>query len=238
MASGQRRIETQEAKERRSERQHWAVPGGAHDRLVAFLSRALPMGVGVIAALMVITPLSPRGEVSFLLDRNKVAVIDERLRVDNALYRGADNSNRPFSLTAGEAVQRSSVEGIVRMDDIVARLLLDEGPARLTAQGGQYDIDEEVVSVLGPMRLMAADGYRMVARGVSLDLAGKQLVGSGGVEGAAQRMDIPFLGRIPLDLAIRQGSDAGQPPAAGDGPQAAPFRAIAGQLDAWISANS
>ena len=180
MVSRHRRIETQEAKARRSERQHWAEPGGSHDRMVAFLSRALPMGVGVLAALMVITPLSPRGEVSFLLDRNKVAVINERLRVDNALYRGADNKNRPFSLTAGEAVQRSSAEGIVRMNDVVARLLLDEGPARLVAQGGQYSIDNEIVAVRGPLRLTAADGYRMVARGVSLDLANKQLVGSGG----------------------------------------------------------
>lgn len=184
MVSRHRRIETQEAKARRSERQHWAEPGGSHDRMVAFLSRALPMGVGVLAALMVITPLSPRGEVSFLLDRNKVAVINERLRVDNALYRGADNKNRPFSLTAGEAVQRSSAEGIVRMNDVVARLLLDEGPARLVAQGGQYSIDNEIVAVSGPLRLTAADGYRMVARGVSLDLANKQLVGSGGVDGA------------------------------------------------------
>ncbi|MBX7487196.1 LPS export ABC transporter periplasmic protein LptC [Qipengyuania sp. GH25] len=184
MVSRHRRIETQEAKARRSERQHWAEPGGSHDRMVAFLSRALPMGVGVLAALMVITPLSPRGEVSFLLDRNKVAVINERLRVDNALYRGADNKNRPFSLTAGDAVQRSSAEGIVRMNDVVARLLLDEGPARLVAQGGQYSIDNEIVAVRGPLRLTAADGYRMVARGVSLDLANKQLVGSGGVDGA------------------------------------------------------
>ena len=113
-----------------------------------------------------------------------MAVINARLRVDNALYRGADNKNRPFSLTAGEAVQRSSAEGIVRMNDVVARLLLDEGPARLVAQGGQYSIDNEIVAVRGPLRLTAADGYRMVARGVSLDLANKQLVGSGGVDGA------------------------------------------------------
>ena len=97
-----RRIETQEAAALRSERQHFAAPGGSHDRLVAFLAKALPMGVGVIAALMVITPLSPRGEISFLLDRNDVAVIQERLRVDNALYRGQDAQGRPFSLTADE----------------------------------------------------------------------------------------------------------------------------------------
>ncbi|MEN8861517.1 LPS export ABC transporter periplasmic protein LptC [Qipengyuania flava] len=202
MVFRQRRIETQEAKQRRSLRKHWAEPGGSHDRLVGFLARALPMGVGVLAALMVITPLSPRGEVSFLLDRNKVAVIDNRLRVDNALYRGADARGRPFSLTAGEAVQRSSAEGIVRMNDLVARLLLDDGPARLIAEAGQYDIDQEVVSVVGPMRMLAADGYRMLARDVSVDLAAKQLTGAGGVEGAIPAGTFSA-DRLTADLSAR-----------------------------------
>ena len=202
MVFRQRRIETQEAKQRRSLRKHWAEPGGSHDRLVGLLARTLPMGVGVLAALMVITPLSPRGEVSFLLDRNKVAVIDNRLRVDNALYRGADARGRPFSLTAGEAVQRSSAEGIVRMNDLVARLLLDDGPARLIAEAGQYDIDQEVVSVVGPMRMLAADGYRMLARDVSVDLAAKQLTGAGGVEGAIPAGTFSA-DRLTADLSAR-----------------------------------
>lgn len=202
MALRQRRIETQEAKERRGERRLWAGPGGSHDRLVAVLARALPMGVGVLAALMVITPLSPRGEISFLLDRNKVAVIEDRLRVDNALYRGADNQGRPFSLTAGEAVQRSSAEGIVRMNDLVARLLLEEGPARLSAQAGLYDIDEDTVAVTGPMRMIAADGYRMMARDVSVDLETKQLVGAGGVDGAIPAGTFSA-DRLTADLSAR-----------------------------------
>ena len=202
MALRQRRIETQEAKERRGERRLWAEPGGSHDRLGAVLARVLPMGVGVLAALMVITPLSPRGEISFLLDRNKVAVIEDRLRVDNALYRGADNQGRPFSLTAGEAVQRSSAEGIVRMNDLVARLLLEEGPARLSAQAGLYDIDEDTVAVTGPMRMIAADGYRMMARDVSVDLETKQLVGAGGVEGAIPAGTFSA-DRLTADLSAR-----------------------------------
>ena len=184
MVLRKRRIETQEAKQLRSRRQHFAAPGGSHDKLVGFLARALPMAVGVVAALMIITPLSPRGEISFLLDRNEVAVITERLRVDNALYRGQDRQGRPFSLTAGEAVQKSSAEGIVRMDDLVARMLMADGPARVEASGGQYDINAEVVSVTGTMRMEAADGYRMRASGVSLDLKDKTLEGAGGVEGA------------------------------------------------------
>ncbi|MDJ0978312.1 MAG: LPS export ABC transporter periplasmic protein LptC [Erythrobacter sp.] len=178
-----RRIETSEAKALRSRRQHFAAPGGRHDKLVGFLARVLPIGVGVIAALMVITPLSPRGEVSFLLDRNEVSVIDERLRVDNAMYRGRDDQGRPFSITAGEAIQRSSVEGLVRMDDLIAQILLPEGPARLSANGGVYDIDEDVVDIDGPVQLIAADGYRMTASGVSVSLKRREMVGDKGVTG-------------------------------------------------------
>jgi lipopolysaccharide export system protein LptC len=179
-----RRIETNRAKALRNKRQHFAAPGGSHDKLVGFLARALPMGVGVLAALMIITPLSPRGEVSFLLDRNEVAVIDERLSVDNAMYRGRDNKGRPFSITAGEAVQRSSAEGKVRMEDLLAQLLLEDGPARLSAPGGIYDISEEVVDVMGTVRVRTADGYAVTASGVSFDLETRTMQGSGGVEGA------------------------------------------------------
>nr|WP_279350790.1 Mrp/NBP35 family ATP-binding protein [Erythrobacter litoralis] len=60
--------------------------------------------------------------------------------------------------------------------------------------------------------------------------------GAGGVEAAAERLELPFLGRIPLDLAIRQGSDGGKPPAAGDDAVAAPFADIAKTLREWLSA--
>lgn len=54
--------------------------------------------------------------------------------------------------------------------------------------------------------------------------------GTGGAEAAAKTMDIPFLGRIPLTMSIRSDSDAGRPPAAGEGEEAALFRALALRL--------
>lgn len=178
------RIETSEAKQLRSQRKHFAAPGGSHDRVVHFLARALPMGVGIVAALMIITPLSPRGEISFLLDRNKVAMINERMSVDNAMYRGQDDGGRPFTLTAGEAIQQSSKEGIVRMRNLVASMLLNDGPARLSAGRGEYDINSEVVSIPGTIQLEAADGYSLMARNVSFDLRTRKIYGDDGVAGA------------------------------------------------------
>jgi len=59
--------------------------------------------------------------------------------------------------------------------------------------------------------------------------------GSGGAEAAAEEMGVPFLGRLPLSLGIRENSDAGRPPAAGDGPDAEAFAAIAAKLLAAVA---
>jgi ATP-binding protein involved in chromosome partitioning len=58
--------------------------------------------------------------------------------------------------------------------------------------------------------------------------------GQGGAEATAKAMDVAFLGRVPLALEIRVASDAGEPPAAGEGPQAEAFAAIAQRLADWL----
>ncbi|MBB3809008.1 iron-sulfur cluster carrier protein ApbC [Pseudochelatococcus contaminans] len=58
------------------------------------------------------------------------------------------------------------------------------------------------------------------------------IFGHGGARDEAARRGVPFLGDIPLDMAIRATSDAGQPIVAAepDGPHAAAYLAIAQQV--------
>ena len=58
--------------------------------------------------------------------------------------------------------------------------------------------------------------------------------GNGGAEAAAIAAGIPFLGRIPLTIAIRTASDAGEPPAAGNGADGTAFHSIAARVDDWF----
>src|SRR6187399_2520746 len=104
---------SQQADQIRDRRRAFAAPGSQLDRAVRVLAVALPALVGAVLATMLIAPLSPRGEVSFLLDRNKVDVSEDRLRVDHAMYRGADKHGRPFSISAGDAIQASARVPIV-----------------------------------------------------------------------------------------------------------------------------
>ena len=54
--------------------------------------------------------------------------------------------------------------------------------------------------------------------------------GTGGAEAAAAEMGVPFLGRLPLSIAIREQSDAGRPPAASEGPDSEAFATLARKL--------
>ncbi|MEN9717840.1 MAG: hypothetical protein RIQ99_718 [Pseudomonadota bacterium] len=175
---------TQAADQIRDKRRLWAAPGGSHDQLVRVLAKWLPGAVGVVAAVMIVGPLFPHGEISFLLDRNKVAMTAERIRVANAMYRGIDDSGRPFTVTAGSAAQVSLRDPLVRMENLAARIRLADGPAELTARGGTYDYGAEQVNVTGPVNFTAADGYRMTTSNVAIDLKTRRVIGSGGVSGA------------------------------------------------------
>ena len=174
---------TQAADIMRGRRRAYAAPDGFHDALVRVLARVLPAGIGVVAAVMILAPLSPRGEISFLLDRNKVAIAPERIRVANAMYRGRDSQGRGFMVNAASAVQVSASDPIVHMTQLAATLDMAEGPARLFAPEAAFDFDHDAVQVSGPVTFTTADGYRLSASGVAIDLKNRRVTGSGGISG-------------------------------------------------------
>ncbi|WNO54147.1 Mrp/NBP35 family ATP-binding protein [Stakelama saccharophila] len=85
------------------------------------------------------------------------------------------------------------------------------------------------VPIIGIVENMA--GYHCPECGAVSDPFGR-----GGAEAAANDLGVPLLGRVPLDIAIREQSDAGTPPAAGNGDKAATFHRIAGALGDWLDA--
>ncbi|HEX9954907.1 MAG TPA: LPS export ABC transporter periplasmic protein LptC [Allosphingosinicella sp.] len=180
----------------------WARPGGAHDWLVKALKVLLPAGVGVLLAYLLLSPLSKDREISFLLDKNKVDVAKERLKVQQAQYRGQDNKGRAFTIDAQRALQPSSADPVVQIEGMAARIALDDGPASLAAENGRYDMNKQTVDVLGPILFTAADGYRLETRDVAVDLNKSRLQSGQGVEG---KMPLGRFtaGRMEVDLPSR-----------------------------------
>jgi len=180
----------------RVRKQSWAAPGGFHDFLVRFLKIALPAAIGVLMAYLMISPLKKGQEISFILDKNKVEVAKERMRVQAARYRGQDNRGRPFTINANSAVQATSRDPIVDVLGMTAEIGLESGPATLRANRGRYNLENETVNVVGPIVFTGADGYRLQTRDVAVDLNSRTMRSRGRVEG---RMP---LGRFSADRMV------------------------------------
>ncbi|MDE2043239.1 MAG: LPS export ABC transporter periplasmic protein LptC, partial [Alphaproteobacteria bacterium] len=121
--------------------------------------------------------------MSFILSKDEVNVAKQRLRITDAVYRGRDEYGRPFSLTAGSAIQTTSKDPYVRLTNLNAAIILTEGPASVHAGAGRYDIASESILFDGPIKLNTADGYHMTANHVALDLQTRQLLSSSAVSG-------------------------------------------------------
>lgn len=172
-----------QATARRGARQVWAAPGGSLDRLLNPLKKLLPVLAGLLATFLLTAPFTHQAEVSFVLDKNKVDMASERLKVVEALYRGEDAHGRPFSLRAGSAVQRTSRNPVVELNNLEARMQMEQGGAVVNARRGTYNMDKETVAIEGPIQFQSANGYRLTTRDVDIQLEQRRLRSRGSVEG-------------------------------------------------------
>jgi len=95
------------------------------------------------------------------------------------------------------------------------------------ARAGQL-FDQGQVPIIGLVENMA--GYACPHCGEVSDP-----FGSGGFEAMAGKTNLPFLGRIPLALPIREAGDSGEPVASGDSAEGAAFKAVAEKIAAWLA---
>jgi lipopolysaccharide export system protein LptC len=186
----------------REVKQHWAEPGSQHDRVIRIAKIGLPVAVAILILFLVFAPLDKRSEVSFILDKNKVENAPERMRVDVARYTGEDNKGRPFAIVARSAIQRSSDRPVVDISGMLARLQLEQGPAVIVANLAQYNLDQQKVQVVGPVKVTGPEGYKLDTSNVSIDLKQRQVTGSGGVQGQ-MRLGQFTAGRMTADLSNR-----------------------------------
>jgi lipopolysaccharide export system protein LptC len=190
------------ANQERAFKQDWAVPGSRHDRLIRFAKIALPSAVGVLVAFLALAPLDREGDVSFILDKNKVANAPERMRVEEARYVGEDNDGQKFQIVAQRALQQTSDVPIVDIWGMMARLGLARGPVSISADKARYDLDAQRVQVQGPVRVAGPDGYQLATQDVLVDLKNRNLKSDGGVSGRMELGEFQA-GRLSADLGER-----------------------------------
>ena len=183
-------------------KRHWAEPGSRHDLVVKATKFGLPIVIGGLVMLLAIAPFDKRGDVSFILDKNKVDEARERMRVEKARYVGEDNKGQKFVIVADRAVQPTSNVPIVAIEGMRAQLNLGKGPLSIAALRGRYNLEQERVQIDGPVRIAGPGGYRLATRDVTVDLDKRNLTSSGPVTGSMELGEFRA-GRIRADLDQR-----------------------------------
>ena len=181
----------------------WAEPGSRHDRLVRAAKFLLPILIIGLVVILAIAPFDKRGDVSFILDKNKVDAAQERMRVEAARYTGTDDKGQRFSINADRAIQPTSDRPIVDFDGMRAQLDLERGPVSIVALKGSYNLDEQKVAITGPVRVTGPDGYRLETRDVGIDLKNRNLASRGRVVGD-MRLGHFEAGRMTANLGTRE----------------------------------
>ena len=194
---------TQAARRNLARKRHWAEPGSRHDRLVRTAKVVLPILIIGLLLILAIAPFDQRGDVSFILDKNKVDAAQERMRVEAARYTGTDDKGQKFSINADRAIQPTSDRPIVDIVGMRARLDLERGPLSIVALKGSYNLDEQKVAIIGPVRVAGPDGYRLETRDVGIDLKKRHLVSRGRVIGN-MRLGHFEAGRMTANLGTRE----------------------------------
>lgn len=164
-----------------------ALPGAARDKRIAFLKLALPAAAALLTFVLVLMPLLQTRELSFLLSKDKVAKAGERLRIEAAMYRGETAEGDPFEVSAADAVQRTSARPVVDLTGLEARLTDNEGPVRVTAPAGAFDMTADTLTVSGPVMLRSQRGWSLDSETVVVSLKNRTV-----------RTDRPVRGRVTV----------------------------------------
>lgn len=197
------------ALQEQNRRQKSLMPGAPRDSWIASAKVALPIASGLLLALMVALPLISRQEFSFMLSKDSTAKADERMRVQEASYRGETVSGEPFIIRAGSALQKTSAIPVVLLKDLSAEIKRKDGLAKVTAPAGEFMIDENRVLVDGPVRAHSESGYSLEGKKIMVDLNANRVVSNEPVSGTLPAGDFranSFLADLAGERVVLEGN--------------------------------
>lgn len=108
----------------------------------------------------------------------------DSLSMLNARFDGVDAEGRPFSLSADEASQPSSVNEIVDLSLPKGDITLNDGTwLALTAKTGKYDRQGNTLDLAGAVSLFHDQGFELQTETAAVDLEAGRAEGSDPVKG-------------------------------------------------------
>lgn len=141
-----------------------------HSRLVRALKVALPISAAlVVAGFVAASYLGGPGELS--VDVTSTAFSDGKLVMANPKLEGLNRDNRPYTMTAGRAVQESAASGLFHLEDIDAKLPIDaDNWATVGSASAIYDRDKNTIEFTSDMLLTTTDGLVANLKSAFIDM--------------------------------------------------------------------
>jgi lipopolysaccharide export system protein LptC len=133
-----------------------------HSRFVRWMRRAIPAGIALVAAVIVIaTFFNPFRLIGkFPIDIGKVSLSGTKITMEAPRLAGFTSDARPYELTARAAAQDVTKPEMLELKGIDAKVELKDGQhVQIKAINGLYDTKSEVLKLHDEIVLTTTSGY-------------------------------------------------------------------------------
>lgn len=133
-----------------------------HSRVVRFLRRAIPAGIMLVAAVIVVAMFfNPfRLVAGFPIDPGKLSLSGTKIIMELPRVTGFTRDKRPYELTARAAAQDITKPEVLELKDINAHVDLKDGQhVNIKSVNGLYDTKAELLKLNDHIVLTTSSGY-------------------------------------------------------------------------------
>jgi len=133
-----------------------------HSRFVRWMRRAIPAGIALVAAVIVIaTFFNPFRLIGvFPIDIGKVSLSGTTITMEAPRLAGFTSDSRPYELTARAAAQDVTKPEVLELKGINAKVELKDGQhVQIKAVNGLYNTKSEILKLRDEIVLTSTTGY-------------------------------------------------------------------------------
>ena len=159
--------------------------GGPYSHFANSMRIVLPLVAAAIVVLVVAWPQLTEKPQRFALGVSKYSATDNgSQQIINALFRGTDAKNRPFTVTADTASQVKNSPDVIDLDFPKADITLQDNTwLALSAETGRYTRKLEVLNLRGTVSLFHDTGYELRTSAANVNMNDGTAFGNASVSG-------------------------------------------------------
>ncbi len=194
-------------KPRENGRQLLAIP--RYLRVIGFSKLLIGLIVVALITVVIAMPLANREETGMRIILNQLPVVadtNDKPKMESPRYEGVDSKNRPYIVTAKEAIQEDITT--IRLIDLKANITLEDGKwVALEANQGVLQITNQKLLLQGKVHCYSSEGNQFLTEEILVNLGSGDAWGPKAVQ-AQSPMGAIAAGNVQLSMhyqAIRFG---------------------------------